>query len=273
MSERHDDSRGWLSRSAAACCAAICLGLIFACASLDATQVEKARAAVASASADGNVDASRSLHFREANRHLALAEKALDAARWQEEVDHEAYMAATLALVAQARAETVALNAAASGALDQARRETRSTQRQVSRAARRARALQANVTERGMVLTLGGVLFEFDSAELKQDALLSAARIAGFLIASENREVVVEGFTDNVGTGEYNLRLSAERAEAVLSALVDAGVEPPRIAAAGFGSRYPVANNETEEGRAINRRVEVVILEPGVPASMALRGR
>ena len=87
------------------------------------------------------------------------------------------------------------------------------------------------------------------------------------------REVVVEGFTDNVGTGEYNLRLSAERAEAVLSALVDAGVEPPRIAAAGFGSRYPVANNETEEGRAINRRVEVVILEPGVPASMALRGR
>jgi outer membrane protein OmpA-like peptidoglycan-associated protein len=254
-------------------CAVICLGLGAACASLDATEVEAARAAVATASADSSVDASRSLHFQEARRHLALAEEALEAARWQEEADHEAYMATTLANVAVARGQARALDAAASGALDQARRETRDTQLQVARAARRARALQAKETERGLVLTLGGVLFSFDSAELKQEAHLSAARVAGFLIASDDREVVVEGYTDNVGTDEYNRELSAQRANAVRLALIAAGVEAGRIASGGHGPMYAVSDNESEEGRARNRRVEIVILEPGESAATALRGR
>ena len=137
---------------------------------------------------------------------------------------------------------------------------------------RRASALDAEQTERGLVLTLGGVLFGFDSAELKPEAELSLARIAGFLIAAEDREVLVEGFTDNVGTEEYNLELSKQRAEAVTATLVENRVAPSRILAAGFGPAYSVASNDEDEGRALNRRVEIIILDPGLSAAQARRG-
>jgi len=243
------------------------------CASLDATQVELARATVATASEDPNVDAATSLHLEEAKRHLELAEEALDDGSWQEVTDHEAYMAKTLAEVAMVDGEARALSDSASGALRQARAETRSTQAKVEAAVRRARALQARETERGLVLTLGGVLFEFDSAVLKPEALLATARVAGFLIASDDRETLVEGYTDSQGSEDYNLELSLRRAQAVRAALIESGVEGSRIAAAGHGPSYPVADNDTAEGRASNRRVEILILNPGESAAMALRAR
>ena len=97
--------------------------------------------------------------------------------------------------------------------------------------------------------------------------------MAGFLIANPDREVVVEGHTDNVGTDEYNLGLSRARANSVRDFLMLQGVSGMRIVAEGFGKLYPVASNDTESGRAQNRRVEIVILDPGVSAAGAIRTR
>lgn len=266
-------SNGRFARFIVVASAAAWLGFATACTSLDATRVELARYAVSNALADDNVDQGKSLDYREAVRHLALAEEALEDGSWQEVTDHEAYMATTLSNVARVRGKRRTMGAFALDALDQARRDTRETQNQVQAAVRRARALEAEETERGLVLTLGGVLFEFDSAELKDEALLSVARLAGFLIAVDDREAIVEGYTDNVGTPEYNRELSGRRAEAVRAALIGNRVDEGRIAAKGQGPKYPVADNESEDGRAQNRRVEIVILDPGESAVMALRGR
>ncbi len=117
------------------------------------------------------------------------------------------------------------------------------------------------------MLTLGGVQFAFDSAELKPEAQLSVARVAGFLIAADNREILVEGYTDDVGEKDYNLNLSKHRAESVRDALAANRISTSRILADGFGAAFPVASNETEEGRQTNRRVEIVILEAGQAAA------
>jgi outer membrane protein OmpA-like peptidoglycan-associated protein len=134
-----------------------------------------------------------------------------------------------------------------------------------------ARNIDARQTERGLVLTLGGVLFDFDSADLTADAQLSVARVAGFLIALSNRNAVVEGHADNTGRADYNLELSKRRAESISAALVESGVEADRLAAEGYGSSFPVASNDTAEGREKNRRVEIVILKPGLSAAEARR--
>ena len=81
----------------------------------------------------------------------------------------------------------------------------------------------------------------------------------------------MEGYTDDVGPSEYNLELSKRRAVSVLDMLVASGVEAERIAADGYGMEFPVAENETDAGRSRNRRVEVVILEPGQFAAAAGR--
>jgi outer membrane protein OmpA-like peptidoglycan-associated protein len=260
------------SSKASAGLLAVAMAALAGCASLDASQVETSRAAVAAAEADDRVDPEQSLYLKEAQRHLALAEEALDSGRWQEIADHHAYMASTLAAAAEAQAETRVIKAVTSDALDRARHDTRTTQERIEAAARRARALEAEQTERGLVMTLGGVLFEFDSDELKPEARVSIARVAGFLIASEGREVAVEGFTDDVGKDEYNVELSTRRAESVRAALIANGIEQARIAVAGHGKLYPVLPNDSDEGRARNRRVEILILERGEPAASALRG-
>ena len=251
---------------------ALCLvslaGVLIAtgCVSLNAAPVEEARAAVQAARTDPNITPD-SLDVEQAERHLVLAEAALESGRFQNRVDHAASMAKSYARVAVTQGEARLAQQETSDYLARAVRDSEGTRTQVEIALRRARALDAEQTERGLVLTLGGVLFGFDSADLKPEAEISLARIAGFLIAAEDREVLVEGFTDNVGTEEYNLELSKLRAEAVTATLVGNHVDPSRILAAGFGPAYPVASNEEGEGRALNRRVEVIILDPGLSAA------
>jgi outer membrane protein OmpA-like peptidoglycan-associated protein len=80
---------------------------------------------------------------------------------------------------------------------------------------------------------------------------------------------MIEGHTDSTGSADYNLGLSLRRAESIRDALIASGVGEERLLAAGYGSRFPVADNETDEGRARNRRVEIVILKPGLKASDA----
>ena len=256
---------------------AICLAaiatvvLVMGCKSLDPTSFELADAAVAAAKNDQRVAQHDSLHMEDAERHLALAEKELDDNGEQQILDHEAYMAATHAEVARVLGEASEDEAVASAYLRKARRDTAGTERVIESAVLRARALDAEQTERGLELTLGGVLFEFDSAELKPEANLAMAKVAGFLIALEDRVVLVEGYTDSMGAEDYNIDLSKRRAETVRALLIENQVGENRIIADGFGPAYPVASNDTAVGREKNRRVQIVILEPGLPAVGARR--
>jgi len=240
------------------------------CATPDPSSVNSARAAVDSARSGGLVD-SDSLDFQEAQRHLAEAEQLLEDREDQELIDHEAAMAGLYAQIAVARTEAIAAKIETEAYLSQAKTETLTTRVAVEVAIQNASNIDARQTVRGLVLTLGGVLFGFDSADLTPEARLSVARVAGFLIALDNRDAVVEGHADNTGNADYNLGLSARRAESIAASLVESGVGQARLSAEGYGSTFPVASNDTAEGREKNRRVEIVILKPGLSASDARR--
>lgn len=114
--------------------------------------------------------------------------------------------------------------------------------------------------ERGLVITLSGsVLFRSDESTLMPGAQARLDQVADALLASGNRNVVVEGFTDSQGSDQYNIDLSQRRAEAVRNYLVQRGYDPARIDGHGIGEARPVADNATAEGRANNRRVEIIL--------------
>ncbi len=119
--------------------------------------------------------------------------------------------------------------------------------------------LKAEKTERGMVLTLGDVLFNTDESNLKPGAEKTLDRLAAFLADNPDRNLLIEGHTDSRGDREYNEDLSYRRANAVRTALIGRGIAPARMAAKGLGESYPVATNDTNAGRQENRRVEIVI--------------
>jgi len=131
--------------------------------------------------------------------------------------------------------------------------------------------LQGKLTERGIVLTISDILFGFDKDNLNVSGLSSMDKIAAFLRERPNRKLLVEGHTDNVGTFEYNQKLSERRAASVKNALVERGVAGDRIVTIGYSKKYPVASNDTESGRQQNRRVEVVILNEGVDPESQFR--
>ena len=121
--------------------------------------------------------------------------------------------------------------------------------------------LQAKQTERGMLVTLGDVLFETNKAEVKPAAQNSLRKLADFLKEFPKRQVLIEGHTDNVGSASYNEALSRRRADAVDSALGGMGVSTQRVDTAGYGEEFPITDNRSESNRALNRRVEVYIGE------------
>jgi len=120
-------------------------------------------------------------------------------------------------------------------------------------------AMNAKDTERGLVVTLGDVLFNTGSAQLRSGATDNVAKLATFLNKYQDRSVVIEGHTDSVGSEDSNASLSQRRADAVRSFLVNQGVAPGRIIASGKGEDSPVASNDSSSGRQQNRRVEVII--------------
>ena len=126
--------------------------------------------------------------------------------------------------------------------------------------------LEARETERGVVVNLPDVLFEFGKADLTGEARVKVRSIADVLNEqAKNRRVAVEGHTDSIGSDAFNQKLSERRAENVANALESAGVNNQRVTVKGYGKRYPVAQNTNPDGtdnpagRAKNRRVEVVI--------------
>jgi outer membrane protein OmpA-like peptidoglycan-associated protein len=131
--------------------------------------------------------------------------------------------------------------------------------------------LQGRMTERGIVLTMGDVLFSFGKADLSAGAVRNLDKLTGFLEKHPDRNLLVEGHTDSVGSDEFNQVLSQKRADAVKEALVGKGIRAERIVTKGYGKQFPVAGNDTESGRQLNRRVEVVILNEGVKPETVLR--
>ncbi|MBX7137610.1 MAG: OmpA family protein [Oligoflexia bacterium] len=124
----------------------------------------------------------------------------------------------------------------------------------------RSRGLDVHETNRGLVVNLPDVLFEFGSAALTGSARRSAADIAAIIRREGgHRNVAVEGHTDSIGSYSYNQRLSEDRAHSVAGALVSNGVARRQLEVKGFGETRPIASNNSDDGRRRNRRVEVII--------------
>jgi outer membrane protein OmpA-like peptidoglycan-associated protein len=119
--------------------------------------------------------------------------------------------------------------------------------------------LNAKETDRGIVMTLGDVLFATGKSDLKGGAAGNLGKLAVFLNKYTDRTVSIEGYTDNVGSDEYNDALSQRRADSVKDYLVRQGVASNRLVASGKGESSPIAGNDSASGREQNRRVEVVI--------------
>ena len=157
--------------------------------------------------------------------------------------------------VAIARAESAEQALSAEMARSEAERQAAELQRQIDE-------LQARPTDRGLVLTLGDVLFTTGQADLKVGATGNLNKLVTFLNEYPNRTVMIEGYTDSVGSEDYNQGLSQRRAESVKTYLVGQGVGSVRLSASGRGESDPVADNDSAAGRQQNRRVEVIISNP-----------
>jgi outer membrane protein OmpA-like peptidoglycan-associated protein len=150
--------------------------------------------------------------------------------------------------------------------LDAARQEIASARDLAATMAGRAQELeqqvtdlQAQETERGLVLTLGAVLFETNKATLQSGSQRTVQKVAEFLNQYPERKILIEGFTDSQGSDSYNQKLSQDRAQAVRDELAKNGVSAQRIDIVGYGEEYPVASNDNAAGRQQNRRVEIVV--------------
>lgn len=119
--------------------------------------------------------------------------------------------------------------------------------------------LNTDAAPGGAIYTFTDVAFEFDKANLRPQARVAVDRLVRYLNENPTQEIILEGFTDNVGPSHYNLELSQRRAEAVRDSLVRNGIAPTRIVARGLGEAKPLATNNTEAGRKRNRRVEVIL--------------
>jgi outer membrane protein OmpA-like peptidoglycan-associated protein len=158
-----------------------------------------------------------------------------------------------LALVALSQRDQANQDAA------QAERDAAQAQRDAAQAQAELEALKATPTPRGLVLTLGDVMFDTGRSELKSGGMRKIDQLAQFLTEHPERRVQIEGFTDSVGTDAYNEELSQRRADSVKSALISRNIDPARISTEGYGKAYPVASNSDSGGRQLNRRVEIVI--------------
>jgi outer membrane protein OmpA-like peptidoglycan-associated protein len=124
--------------------------------------------------------------------------------------------------------------------------------------------LETRETARGLIMNMSDVLFDFGKYTLKPEAREKLAKVSGILLSHPGFNLQIEGFTDNVGGDEFNMKLSQQRAHAVRDYLITQGMAESAITAQGFGKSNPIASNETAEGRQKNRRVQIVVAgQPG----------
>jgi outer membrane protein OmpA-like peptidoglycan-associated protein len=258
------------------------LGVLAACASQPerVAQLDEARSKVQALSNEALVQQVASKELSAAHANLQQAEEAFNNGEPEEKVAHLAYLAGRQADIGQARVdEAEARDQVAKAEFERNRvlldvrtqeaemAKQRAAEAELAAAAKAEEAqsaqealaeLQAQQTERGMVLTLSDVLFDTAAATLKPGAALTIDRIARFLEGNPQTRLIIEGHTDSRGSEAYNEELSQRRAQAVGDALVERGIQTNRFEVLGRGEGFPVANNGTAAGRQQNRRVEIV---------------
>jgi outer membrane protein OmpA-like peptidoglycan-associated protein len=270
--------------------AVLCAAVLAACGGppADNPMINEARTAYERVAESQEVRQHAPVALEEAREAFNLAHAAWQDKQQRELVDHYAYVAQQRAEIARQRARYNAAQAAVRAAEDERRqlqlqartaeaeaaerraREERERAQQAQQEAEAAMArarelgervaeLEAELTSRGLVLTLSDVLFDVGRAELRPGAERTLNELRNFLNEYTDRRVLIEGHTDSSGGRDLNMRLSRDRADAVRRALVQRGISADRIATAGLGPDYPVASNATAAGRQQNRRVEIII--------------
>ena len=208
-----------------------------------------------------------------------LSAEAADAARRDADAARQrAEALASQASAAQAQAEkTTAEVSAAAAALEAQKQqlETRVGQTEAENARLRAErndlegrlsgalseVAQISQSARGVVVNLPDILFDTNKATLRQNAQVALAKLAGIVSLFPNINLRIEGHTDSTGGDAINVPLSRDRANSVMAFLQSQGVSAKRMSAEGYAARIPVADNATPEGRAKNRRVEIILAE------------
>src|SRR4029077_4066768 len=266
--------------------AAVSLALA-ACATTPQSNVmlEQARAQVTSAQTNPHVTGESKVDLTAAEEALARGDALLKAGKPVADVNHEAYVAERFALAAQKGAELDVSQKAIADANNRrnavllvAREDDAARANQLAQAKSRELEvaladLKASKTDRGVVITLGDVLFATGSADLKSGSRQTLDKLTAFLQAYPKREVQIDGYTDNVGSADYNQGLSERRADSVRDALTRMGIARDRILTKGLGESSPVADNNTAGGRQQNRRVEVTVLDEGMDRTASAQVR
>ena len=188
----------------------------------------------------------------ETARANSLAEQAqmsqAESTRAAELAQQEAARAIELAEVSTQQAELARQEA------DLASQEADTLRRQLEN-------MQLRRTESGVVLTLGDVLFNTGETQLRDAARANLDEVVDLLQSEPDKLIRIEGHTDSIGAADTNRQLSERRAQAVMDALVDQGVEADRMSVLGLGEDFPIATNDTPDGRSKNRRVDVILLD------------
>jgi outer membrane protein OmpA-like peptidoglycan-associated protein len=165
---------------------------------------------------------------------------------------------------AAAKAQADADRARAEAQAAEARAQADVAKQQVNEVREKLRAqlntvLETSETARGLIVNMPDVLFATAKYDLKPDGQVKLAKVSGILLSYPGLRMQVEGYTDSVGSDEYNQKLSEQRAGAVRDFLVKQGVSMNNVAAAGYGKSDPIADNDTPAGRAQNRRVQLIV--------------
>jgi outer membrane protein OmpA-like peptidoglycan-associated protein len=213
------------------------------------------------------LEANQAKREAEQSRALALseAEKAERSKKEAEQSRALAFAEAEKAEKSKSEAEQARLRATAEA------ERAEKTKAETDQLLKEFSELKAQQTERGVVLTMGDVLFAFGKSTLLTGAIRNVEKVADFLQKNPTRNILIEGYTDSVGSDDFNLTLSRKRADEVKEQLVANGISPDRITTKGYGKQFPVADNDSAGGRQLNRRVEVLILNEGVTPETMFR--
>ncbi|MNZ52913.1 putative lipoprotein YiaD precursor [compost metagenome] len=252
-------------------CALLALGvaaLLGGCATHDNPQkvLEPARSSYQQLASDSAVLASAPKDMMRAGESLERAERLASYWGSEDDVAHYAYLSQRYSAIAREHSVLAAEQQQLTRLqreherLQLALREAKllSVQQQSRWLEEQMLSLATTSTERGLVMTLGDVLFDADRAELKSAANRTVLKLHQFLRLNPQRIVRIEGYTDNRGQAAENLLLSRARAQAVADVLVELGIAAERIEVQGYGEAFPLAANASSHGRAQNRRVEIV---------------
>lgn len=242
----------------------IMLTLIFGCTSVPQNQsLTEAHSLYSTAQSNPDVTNMAALELKEASDSLGKADEALSNGDSDDKINQLSYLAARQVGIAEETAKRKAAELAVTNATansTEVRLEARTAEADAAKQKiLQLEALNAKKTERGMVITLGDVLFSTDKAELKPDGVRNVQKLADFLGQYPQNKVSIEGHTDSTGTDSYNQGLSDRRASSVKAALMNMGISSDRIMTRGYGEEFPVASNDNAEGRQLNRRVEIVL--------------